>query len=649
MKEMEIEILQEIWENFVKTGETDERMNPIVEKSWRKCQRNGLDPMKGRGRRADEKVFQSIRAANKELLEISLPVMQSVYEIVKQSHFLLVLTDSVGYVLETIGDLAVQQMSKELEFVKGSLWSDLEVGTNAIGIALDYDTSIQMVGPEHYGLPHHKWTCSAAPIHGVNGEIIGCLDLSGDSNCAQPHTHTLGLVVAAAFSIETMIKQQHSARLMRKTLDSSENAIVLLNDTFCPIWLNQAAEKNFGLNMKLLENSDFREYMPDVDWTQLHHWEQERQYRTNDTRLLVGRHVYDCSATMSPTLDGDSRTFTVTLKRQEYLIASVNKVSGNRANYTFEHIYAQDPLMKKTVQLAQKFACYDGVVLIEGESGTGKELFAQAIHNESNRAKGPFVAINCASLPRDLIESELFGYEKGAFTGALKEGNPGKFELANSGTLFLDEIGEMPLEFQAKLLRAVESLRIRRLGGTQERKLDVRVIAATNRNLRVESEQGRFRQDLFYRLNVLKLDIPPLRERPLDIKGCAEIFLERFNERYPQQQKNMSKGYLDALMQYEWPGNVRELQNSIERTFYACNEDTLTPEDFCYVIGSTKLQPDSVSQTDTQTDTMYNEVVQALQGARGNIDEAAKDLQISRATFYRICKKCGVQPRKIKI
>lgn len=642
---MEVEILQEIWDHFVKTGETDVRMNPIVEKSWRKCQRNGLDPLQGRGRRADEKVFQSIRSANKELLEIALPVMQSVYEIVKQSHFLLVLTDSVGYVLETIGDLAIQQMSKELEFVQGSLWSDLEVGTNAIGIALDYDTSIQMVGPEHYGLPHHRWSCSAVPIHGVNGEIIGCLDLSGDSQCAHPHTHTLGLVVAAAFSIETMIKQQQSARLMRKTLDSSENGIVLLNDAFCPIWINQAAEKSFGLTMNLLENSDFREYMPDVDWTQLQHWEQERQYITNDTRLLVGRHVYDCSATMSPTLDGDSRTFTVTLKRQEYLIDSVNKVSGNRANYTFEHIYAQDPLMKKTIQLAQKFACYDGVVLIEGESGTGKELFAQAIHNESSRSKGPFVAVNCASLPRDLIESELFGYEKGAFTGALKEGNPGKFELANSGTLFLDEIGEMPLEFQAKLLRAVESLRIRRLGGTQERKLDVRVIAATNRNLRTESEQGRFRQDLFYRLNVLKLDIPPLRERPLDIKGCAEIFLDRFNKRYPKQQKDMSEGYLDALMGYNWPGNVRELQNSIERTFYACNEDVLEPEDFCYVIGHTTFQPKSVPQTDTR----YNEVVQALQRAKGNIDEAAKILQISRATFYRICKKCGIQPKKIKL
>lgn len=642
---MEFEILQEIWEHFVKTGETDVRMNPIVEKSWLKCQRNGLDPMEGRGRRADEKVFQSIRAGNKELLEIALPVMQSVYEIVKQSHFLLVLTDSVGYVLETIGDLAVQQMSKELEFVKGSLWSDLEVGTNAIGIALDYDTSIQMIGPEHYGLPHHKWTCSAAPIHGVNGEIIGCLDLSGDSHSASPHTHTLGLVVAAAFSIETMIKQQHSARLMRKTLDSSENGIVLLNDAFSPIWINQAAEKNFGLTMSLLEDSDFREYMPDVDWTQLEHWEQERQYITNDTRLIVGRHVYDCSATMLPTLDGDTRTFTVTLKRQEYLIDSVNKVSGNRANYTFEHIYAQDPLMKKTIQLAQKFACYDGVVLIEGESGTGKELFAQAIHNESSRAKGPFVAVNCASLPRDLIESELFGYEKGAFTGALKEGNPGKFELANSGTLFLDEIGEMPLEFQAKLLRAVESLRIRRLGGTQERKLDVRVIAATNRNLRMESEQGRFRQDLFYRLNVLKLDIPPLRERPLDISGCAEIFLDRFNKRYPKQQKNMSKGYLDALMQYNWPGNVRELQNSIERTFYACSEDTLAPEDFCYVTGNTKLQQDSVPQRDS----MYNKVVEALLSTKGNVEQAAKILQVSRATFYRICKKYGIQPKKIKL
>lgn len=641
---MDIAVLQSIWERFVETGELDPRMNPIVAKSWVKCRKHGLDPMSGLGKHANETVFRSILAENKDLIDTALPVMQSVYEIVERSHFLLVLTDSVGYVLETIGDTDVQKMSDELHFLKGALWSDLEVGSNAIGMALDYDTAIQTVGPEHYGRPHHNWTCSAAPIHGANGEVIGCLDLSGDVHGAHPHT--LGLVVAAAFSIETMLIRLQSTRMMREALNGSEGSVVLLDDGFHPIWINKAAEKFLGLSINKLENTDFREMMPDVDWGQLQQWSQKGQYITNDTRLAMGKCIYDCSAVITPTLEANKRTFTVNIKRQEHLIDSVNKVSGNRANYTFSSIYAQDPLMKKVVQLAQKYARYDGAVLIEGESGTGKELFAQAIHNESSRSKGPFVAVNCASLPRDLIESELFGYEKGAFTGALREGNPGKFELANHGTLFLDEIGEMPLEFQAKLLRAVESLRIRRIGGTQERTLDVRVIAATNRNLRVEAEQGRFRQDLYYRLNVLKLEIPPLRERPQDITYCAEAFLNRFNQRYPEQKKTVSPMYLDALQQYSWPGNVRELQNSMERTYYASSNDVLTAEDFRYVMGGAF---DTVHEQGSGEQDSKQQLLNALQRAGGRPEEAAKALGVSRATFYRMCKRYGVIPKKEKI
>ena len=640
---MDISILESMWERFVETGELDPRMNPIVAKSWEKCRKHGLDPMGGLGKYADEAVFRSILAENKDLLDTALPVMQSVYEIVEQSHFLLVLTDSVGYVLETIGDMDIQKKSNDLQFLKGSLWSDLEVGSNAIGMALDYDTAIQTVGPEHYGRLHHNWTCSAAPIHGASGEVIGCLDLSGDVHSA--HLHTLGLVVAAAFSIETMLIRLQSTRLMREALNGSEGSVVLLDDEFHPIWINKAAEKFLGLSINELENADFREMLPDVDWGQLQQWNQKGQYITNDTRLTTGKCIYDCSAVITPTLDANRRTFTVNLKQQEHLIASVNKVSGNRANYTFSSIYAQDPQMKKVVQLAQKYAHYDGAVLIEGESGTGKELFAQAIHNESSRAKGPFVAVNCASLPRDLIESELFGYEKGAFTGALREGNPGKFELANHGTLFLDEIGEMPLEFQAKLLRAVESLRIRRLGGTQERKLDLRVIAATNRNLRHEAEQGRFRQDLYYRLNVLKLDIPPLRERPLDIGFCAKAFLERFNQKYPEQRKEMSPDYLDALQQYDWPGNVRALQNSMERTFYACNTDVLTADDFRFVITGMTV---SDKKENCGQKNKREEILAVLRSAEGRAEVAAQKLGISRATFYRMCKRYGIEPKKVK-
>ena len=195
-------------------------------------------------------------------------------------------------------------------------------------------------------------------------------------------------------------------------------------------------------------------------------------------------------------------------------------------------------------------------------------------------------------------------------------------------------------------MRAVESLRIRRIGGTQERTLDVRVIAATNRNLRVEAEQGRFRQDLYYRLNVLKLEIPPLRERPQDITYCAEAFLNRFNQRYPEQKKTVSPMYLDALQQYSWPGNVRELQNSMERTYYASSNDVLTAEDFRYVMGGAF---DTVHEQGSGEQDSKQQLLNALQRAGGRPEEAAKALGVSRATFYRMCKRYGVIPKKEKI
>lgn len=645
---MDIETLRHIWEQFVQNDFLDSRVQPVVAESWKKCKRYGLDPWGGLGKQADEGMFKSILAENKLLLDTALPIMQSVYEIVDRSHFLMVLTDSVGYVLETIGDNTVIEMSSVLRFKKGALWSDLEVGSNAIGIALDYDTAIQMSAAEHYCQPHHNWTCSAAPIHGINGEIVGCINMSGSAVSAHPHT--LGLVVAAAFSIESQLSVLHSAHLMRTALEGSAGSIVLLNDSFIPIWANKAAEHMLTMSISSLEQTDFRAMMPDVDWNQIKRWDKRGQYFTNNTRCMTDGKVLYCSASISPTLESGSRTFTVMLKKQEHLIDSVNKMSGNQAKYTFESIYAYDPAMKKVVALAQKFARYDGSILIEGESGTGKELFAQAIHNASNRYKGPFVAVNCASLPRDLIESELFGYEKGAFTGALKEGSPGKFELANHGTLFLDEIGEMPLEFQAKLLRAVETLQIRRLGGQQERKLDVRVIAATNRNLRQESVLGRFRHDLYYRLNVLKLDIPPLRERPLDIRLCAQNFLDRFNNRYPEMKKTMQDDFLHALESYSWPGNVRELHNSIERTFYACGSDSFTAEDFSNVTGV--VYPPSAGVPTSSGEGAKGKIAEisgALTQANGDINLAAQQLKISRATLYRRIKTLGIQPRDYKI
>src|SRR5215468_11490163 len=255
----------------------------------------------------------------------------------------------------------------------------------------------------------------------------------------------------------------------------------------------------------------------------------------------------------------------------------VNLIRRERSQqFSFDQIIGQSPAIREMLAMAQKVAESEvSSVLLQGESGTGKDLVAKAIHYHSNRAEGPFVAINCAALPGTLIESELFGYEKGAFTDA-KARKEGLFEQAEAGTLFLDEIGELELSLQAKLLRVLEEGAFRRVGGLRDLPLDIRVIAASNRDLKSESEAGRFRADLFYRLSVIQIDIPPLRERGDDIRLLAEHYMSLFRSRLRKHSDAISPAALAAFRQYEWPGNVRELRNVIERAMILEDGDQIT-------------------------------------------------------------------------
>ena len=237
-------------------------------------------------------------------------------------------------------------------------------------------------------------------------------------------------------------------------------------------------------------------------------------------------------------------------------------------------IIGEDPKLKQVTLALHRAAVTDTTVLLEGESGTGKELFARALHVLSTRAEGPFVAINCAAIPENLLETELFGYEKGAFTGAANR-KPGKFELAHRGTLFLDEIGELPLALQAKILRALEERRFERVGGTTSLHVDVRVVAATNRNLKAAVAARQFREDLFFRLSVFPITIPPLRERPGDIQMLARCFIERFCRDLNKKTLALAPSAIDQLLAYSWRGNVRELQNCIERAVILTDGDTI--------------------------------------------------------------------------
>src|SRR6185369_6939545 len=317
-------------------------------------------------------------------------------------------------------------------------------------------------------------------------------------------------------------------------------------------------------------------------------------------------------------------------------------------------IIGDDPKLKQVTLALQRAAATDTTVLLEGESGTGKELFARALHVLSTRAEGPFVAINCAAIPENLLETELFGYEKGAFTGAAAR-KPGKFELAHRGTLFLDEIGELPLTLQAKILRALEERRFDRVGGTSSIQVDVRVVAATNRNLKAAVAARQYREDLYFRLSVFPISIPPLRERPGDIQMLARSFIERFCRDLNKKALALAPSAIDELLAYSWCGNVRELQNCIERAVILTEGDTIHARHLNLsahtdpVVAASE-DDDPWSQIDLSgtmaeasrrvlIDMERRKITQALKEASGNVGIAAEILQVSFKTLQAKLKE----------
>lgn len=309
-----------------------------------------------------------------------------------------------------------------------------------------------------------------------------------------------------------------------------------------------------------------------------------------------------------------------------------------------ENIVGESLGIKKLKELIGYIAKTDTTVLITGETGCGKEVFAKEIHNKSNRANLPYVKVNCAAIPENLIESELFGYEKGAFTGALNKNKLGMFEVANGGTILLDEIGEMPLNLQSKLLRVLQEKEIMRIGATKSIKLDVRVIAATNQDLAKLIKMGKFREDLFYRLNVVPIKIPPLRERRDDISLLAYKFLEKFNIKY-EKEKGFDSTAMQALEFYDWPGNVRELENVIERLVVVDDNAYITYDDISTVIGKEKVEVGFLNNNLTlkeAVERVERELIQNALNKYGSTYKAASVLGVTQPTVFRKAKALGI-------
>jgi len=609
--------------------------------SWLRCKKYKLD-VSVRGKEIDKVEFNKILVEHKELIEIAIPVMLDIFKLLNETNYSIVLTDENAVILKVMGNKEIIEKNRELNFLEGCNWKEENVGTNAIGTCLYLNKPFHTLSAEHYCRAQHGWTCSAAPIHNDKGKIIGIIDLSG--HFYDFHSHTLGIVVEAANAIEKQFSINEHRKWAGAAFNSIEDGILVIDNDFMIKDFNMKICEILKISGQEIHKIDIRVLLKDII-KDIINFSNGDKINYREISFYLNNSRVECNVSVTPVKNEEEYIgFVILVKKADSLRHVVNKIAGFYSKWSFDNIITKNIKMLSLIEEAKRIAANDCTVLITGESGTGKELFAHSIHNASTRRNRPFVAINCAALPKNLVESELFGYEKGTFTGASKEGCPGKFELANKGTVFLDEIGELPLEIQSKLLRVLDSHTITRIGGKYEKKLDVRVITATNRNLYNQIQTKNFRDDLYYRINVFNIKLIPLRERLEDVKVYAELFLQQLNDKNPENKKVFDKGFINSINKYNWPGNVREVENIIQRAYYLSKNDIIScsfiPE---YINGdiedTTGISDDNEFKTYKIEEIEKNLILKALESCDGNVVKASKLIGIGKTTLYRKMKK----------
>lgn len=442
---------------------------------------------------------------------------------------------------------------------------------------------------------------------------------------------------------------------LQSVLATDNDAITVINRESKVLFWNEAAEQTYSIKKEYIVGKTITDFFKRNDLMVLQVLETEKPVRNIYHRPREDKHVFVNS---SPVYDLENQLIgavsveqdiTHTVKLNEKLSATSTrlnelkqKVYHKQLETPFSKLAGKSTAIQRTIQLAVKSAKTSATVLILGESGTGKELCAQAIHETSTRKDQPFVPINCGAIPHALFESELFGYERGAFTGAVKE-KAGKIEMADGGTLFLDEIGELPLDMQVKLLRVLQENVVYRVGGSSGRKVDVRIIAATNRNLDQMIQEETFRSDLFYRLNVIQITMPPLRERLEDIPELVQLFLDELKVEYQMTAPSFTEEAFELLLQYNWPGNIRELRNIIERAVIISEQNEIGMKELLSLFPkSQNLTKKPSSLTEEKRLLEKERIEQVLKRTHGNKSAAAKELGMSRVTLYKKIKKYGI-------
>lgn len=640
-----------IWEQFIRTGTlTPEALRPVVAESWVRCRAMGLDPVSPFPEiELTGEALKKVLAEIKPVLDVAGPFMNALYATVGSQDLIVRLTDTYGWVIECFGDPSVLLANAAVNPYQGMTVMEEQIGTNAIALALQSGQPQQILGAEHYHQAFHQWATSAAPIFGNGGRVIGVLSISGPSE--KVHNHTLGMVMAGALAIEHKLKLNIlNKELIRRNdhlnalMESISEGILCVDIQGVIRDINGPGRTLLGFDRKNLIGQHMDSLLEEplmprisIQNTLVEDQEFHIRSRGNQKNFIL-------NATPVKSGDRGVQEYLLTFKESRKLYSQANRIIGARAIYTFEDILGSSPAIQEACHRARLVADSDMTILLSGESGTGKELFAQSIHNVSSRREQPFVFINCGAIPRDLVASELFGYVEGAFTGARKGGQPGKFELADGGTLFLDEIGDMPLDTQATLLRVLETRQVVRVGGYEVLPVDVRVIAASHKVLSEEVAKGGFRADLYYRLNVMPIHTPALRERKEDIRALIDFFYRQFT-RSAEGKLPIENDFYHVMTEYDWPGNVRELQNIMQMvTNLTQGNQRLTSQYLPREIKSRSVDssPPVSKPVSSAAAVEKHMLEEALRATGGNLVKTAALLEIGRSTLYRKIKKYGI-------
>ena len=643
--------LQEIktkWHKLHDEPESRESLRPEIAKSWDRSYENEVPVF--------SKTFDNISSKNdfsnaldnsRHLIDCALPIMESLLTYMKDTGFVISLTDSNLTMLKIIGDNNSMEWAEKADMVEGSIWTEDLTGTNTGALSLLLSKPISLYGYEHFCLSSINSTAAGCPIID-NGHIVGGIGMVAPYNKIT-NNHTLGMVTSTAKQIQYNMFLKRINKYQQVILNSMSDGVIVVDSNKKVTFINQKCSRMFGFQQNKVVGSNLNDLFGNL---------ADNSYFINtitDDRAVTdkffvisnGKLKVKCNVTCTPIRSTDKydKGNVVIIRENERSNYLIKKWIGRSAKMTFNDIIGNNIQFNDVITTAKVASSSDSNVLILGESGTGKDIIAQSMHNESLRKNNSFVAVNCGAIPRELLASELFGYEEGAFTGAKKGGNIGKFELADQGTIFLDEIGDVPMDLQVMLLRVIEEKCIIRLGGNKLIPVNVRIIAATNKNLEEEIARKSFRLDLFYRLGVIRLNMPPLRKRPDDIPLLVGYFTKNICQRYNKSLKTFSPEAEKALQGYHWPGNVRELQNILEGAIQLTNSEEITYNDIKNYLNYFK------AENSNDTDIINNSVEPTLYDIEKQMiekylkegkltkNELAKTLGISRRTLYRRIEK----------